>query len=178
MVRRRITDPVLETVAALITPYVAYLLGETLRVSGVTAVIVAGLGIGARRPAITTAQTRLQLHAVYQTLIFVLESVVFALIGLELPTLVRDLGRAGRWPLAALAVTATLIATRVAWVFPLFAISSGAGAGARPGRCRPWSRGRARAGWCRWPPPCPSRSPPPAGLRCLSGIWCWCWPPP
>ena len=105
VLRRRITDPVLETVAALITPYVAYLLGETLGVSGVTAVIVSGLVIGAQRSKITTAQTRLQLHSVYQTVIFVLESVVFALIGLELPTLVRELGRSGRWPLAALAVT-------------------------------------------------------------------------
>jgi CPA1 family monovalent cation:H+ antiporter len=121
-VRRRITDPVLETVTALITPYVAYLLGETLHVSGVTAVIVAGLAIGAWRSKITTAQTRLQLHSVYQTVVFLLESVVFALIGLELPTLVRELGRAGPWPLAALAVTATLIATRVAWVFPVFAM--------------------------------------------------------
>ena len=119
VVRRRITDPVLETVAALITPYVAYLLGETLHVSGVTAVIVAGLAIGAQRSKITTAQTRLQLHSVYQTVIFVLESVVFALIGLELPTLVRELGRSGRWPLAALAVTGTLMATRVAWVYPV-----------------------------------------------------------
>jgi monovalent cation/hydrogen antiporter len=134
VVRRRITDPVLETVAALITPYVAYLLGETLGVSGVTAVIVAGLVIGARRPKITTAQTRLQLHSVYQTVIFVLESVVFALIGLELPTLVRELGRGGRWPLAALAVTTTLIATRVAWVFPVLAISA-------------WRRGRRRPSW-------------------------------
>jgi monovalent cation/hydrogen antiporter len=123
MVRRQITDPVLETVTALITPYVAYLLGELLHVSGVTAVIVAGLVIGARRSAITTAQTRLQLHSVYQTVIFLLESVVFALIGLQLPMLVRELGRAGRWPLAALAVTGTLIATRVAWVFPVFAFS-------------------------------------------------------
>ena len=123
VVRRRITDPVLETVAALITPYVAYLLGQTLHVSGVTAVIVAGLAIGAWRPKITTAQTRLQLYSVYQTVIFLLESVVFALIGLELPTLVRELGRSGRWPLAALAVTGTLIATRVAWVFPLWAAS-------------------------------------------------------
>jgi len=123
VVRRRITDPVLETVAALITPYVAYLLGETLHVSGVTAVIVAGLAIGAKRSRITTAQTRLQLHSVYQTVIFVLESVVFSLIGLELPTLVRDLGSAGPWLLAALAVAGTLIATRVAWVFPAWAIS-------------------------------------------------------
>ena len=134
MVRRRITDPVLETVAALLTPYVVYLLGETLHVSGVTAVIVAGLAIGAWRAKITTAQTRLQLHSVYQTVIFVLEAVVFALIGLELPTLVRDLGQTGRWPLAALAVTATLIATRMAWVFPVFAISS-------------WRRGTRRPSW-------------------------------
>src|SRR5262249_13087973 len=123
VVRRRITDPVLETVTALITPYVAYLLGETLRVSGVTAVIVAGLAVGARRAAITTAQTRLQLHSVYQTVVFLLESVVFALIGLELPMLVRELGRAGPWLVAALAVTGTLIATRVAWVFPVLAFS-------------------------------------------------------
>jgi hypothetical protein len=84
---------------------------------------VAGLVIGARRSAITTAQTRLQLHSVYQTVIFLLESVVFALIGLELPMLVRELGRTGRWPLAALAVTGTLIAARVAWVFPVLAFS-------------------------------------------------------
>jgi monovalent cation/hydrogen antiporter len=123
VLRRRVADPVLETVVALITPYVAYLLGEVLHVSGVTAVIVAGLVIGGWRAKITTAQTRLQLHSVYQTVIFLLESVVFALIGLELPTLVRELGRTGRWPLAALAVTGTLIATRVAWVFPFFAYS-------------------------------------------------------
>jgi CPA1 family monovalent cation:H+ antiporter len=132
--RRRITDPMLETVAALITPYVAYLLGETLHVSGVTAVIVAGLAIGAWRSKITTAQTRLQLHSVYQTVIFLLESVVFALIGLELPTLVRELGRSGRWPLAALAVTGTLIATRVAWVFPVWAAYQ-------------WRRGQRRPSW-------------------------------
>jgi monovalent cation/hydrogen antiporter len=134
VVRRRITDPVVETVTALITPYVAYLLGQTLGVSGVTAVIVAGLAIGAQRPKITTAQTRLQLHSVYQTVIFMLEAVVFALIGLELPTLVRELGHSGRWPLAALAVTGTLIATRVAWVFPVFAISG-------------WRRGTRRPSW-------------------------------
>jgi monovalent cation/hydrogen antiporter len=132
VVRRQLTDPVLETVAALLTPYVAYLLGEVLHVSGVTAVIVAGLVIGARRTQITTAQTRLQLHSVYQTVIFVLESVVFSLIGLQLPTLVRAPDRAGSWPVAALAVSATLIVTRAAWVFPLAAASARRGGGRRP----------------------------------------------
>jgi monovalent cation/hydrogen antiporter len=121
-VRRRVTDPVLETVLALITPYAAYLLGAALHVSPVMAVIVAGLVIGARRERITTAQTRLQLHSVYQTVIFVLESVVFSLIGLQLPSLIRALSRAEAWPAEALAVAGTLLVTRILWVFPLSAV--------------------------------------------------------
>jgi hypothetical protein len=42
-------------------------------------VIVAGLAIGGRRAKITTAQTRLQIHSVYRTVIFPLKSVVFSL---------------------------------------------------------------------------------------------------
>jgi len=121
-IRRRVTDPVLETVLALITPYAAFVLGGVLHVSPVMTVIVAGLAIGARRDRITTAQTRLQLHSVYQTVIFLLESVVFSLIGLQLPTLIRALSRTEAWPAEALAVTATLIAIRMVWVFPLSAI--------------------------------------------------------
>jgi monovalent cation/hydrogen antiporter len=134
VVRRRITDPVLETVAALITPYAAYLLGETIHVSAVTAVIVAGLVIGAKRSAITTAQTRLQVHSVYQTVIFVLEAVVFSLIGLQLPDLVRAQAHPGQWVWAALAIAATLVVIRVAWVFPLHAVVQ-------------WRRGTRRPSW-------------------------------
>jgi CPA1 family monovalent cation:H+ antiporter len=122
LLRRRVTDPVLETVVALVTPYVAYVLGAALHVSPVTAVIVTGLVIGGRRERITTAQTRLQLHSVYQTVIFLLESVVFSLIGLELPTLIRDLSHGEAWPAEALAVAGTLIVTRILWVFPLSAV--------------------------------------------------------
>jgi CPA1 family monovalent cation:H+ antiporter len=90
-VRGRVTDPVLETVVALVTPYAAYVLGEAAHVSPVMAVIVTGLVIGGRRERVTTAQSRLQLHSVYQTVIFLLETVVFSLIGLQLPALIRDL---------------------------------------------------------------------------------------
>jgi monovalent cation/hydrogen antiporter len=122
LVRRRVTDPVLETVLALVTPYGAYVLGAAVHVSPVMAVIVAGLVIGARRAGITTAQSRLQLHSVYQTVIFLLESVVFSLIGLELPTLIRALPHPGAWLAGALAVAGVLIVTRVLWVFPLSAV--------------------------------------------------------
>ena len=131
-VRSRITDPVLESAVALITPYVAYVLGEAAHVSGVMAVIVAGLTIGLRRSRISTAQTRLQIRSVYQTEVFLLESVVFSLIGLELPTLIRDLPSEGRWPLAALAVSGTLLATRILWVFPLWAVTGRRGGTGRP----------------------------------------------
>ena len=112
-VRRRVADPVLESVMALITPYAAYVIGEDLHVSPVLTVIVAGLVIGTQRPRITTAQARLHLDSVYQTLIFLLESVVFSLIGLQLPSLIRDLSRAGAWPGEALAIAGTLIVARV-----------------------------------------------------------------
>ncbi|HEV8221209.1 MAG TPA: Na+/H+ antiporter [Streptosporangiaceae bacterium] len=134
LLRSRITDPVMESVVALVTPYAAYVAGEQLHVSGVTAVIVAGLVVGSRRTRITTPATRLQVDAVYQTVIFLLESVVFALIGLQLPVLVRDLNRPGSWPLIALAIAATLVVTRVAWVFPLWAV-------------RQWRQGQRRPSW-------------------------------
>ena len=94
-------------------PYAAYVLGQALHVSPVMAVIVTGLVIGGRRERITTAPTRLQLHSVYQTVIFLLESVVFSLIGLQLPALIRDLSHSEAWPTEALAVAGTLIVTRM-----------------------------------------------------------------
>ena len=157
-VRSLITDPVLESAVALITPYVAYVLGEAVHVSGVMAVIVAGLTIGLRRSRISTAQTRLQIRSVYQTEVFLLESVVFSLIGLELPTLIRDLPSEGRWPLAALAVSGTLLATRILWVFPLWAVTGRRGGPAGPrGRSPPWCPGPGPAASSRWRPRCPSR---------------------
>jgi NhaP-type Na+/H+ or K+/H+ antiporter len=133
LLRRRVTDPVLDTVIALITPYAAYVLGAALHVSPVLAVIVTGLVTGGRRERITSAQSRLQLHSVYQTVIFLLESVVFSLIGLQLPTLIRALSDSSQaWLAEALAVTGTLIVARMLWVFPLSAVAQRRGGARRP----------------------------------------------
>jgi CPA1 family monovalent cation:H+ antiporter len=133
LIRRRTTDPVLETVIALVTPYATYVLAEALHGSGVTAVVVAGVAVGTQTSRLTSPHTRLQLGAVYQTVVFLLESVVFGLIGLELPTLVRALsGRGPGWLLQALAITATLIVVRVLWVFPLAALLRRRGGRGRP----------------------------------------------
>ncbi|HEX3590225.1 MAG TPA: Na+/H+ antiporter [Pseudonocardiaceae bacterium] len=125
LIRGRIADPVLETVVALVTPYLAYVAAESVHGSGVTAVVVASVLIGARTAGRTAPRIRIQIDAVYQTVVFLLESVVFALIGLELPTLVRALSRQGpTWLLQALAITATLIVVRALWVFPMSALTA------------------------------------------------------
>ncbi len=122
LIRRRTEDPVLETVTALVTPYAAYVAAEAFHGSGVTAVVVASLILGSWSSRLTTATVRLQLHAVYGTVVFLLESVVFSLIGLQLPALIRGLTGGDRgWPLQALAVTGALLAVRILWVFPMSA---------------------------------------------------------
>jgi Na+/H+ antiporter len=122
LVRRRVEDPLVDTVISLVTPYAAYVVGESVGTSGVTAVVVAAVILGTQVTKVTNAHTRIQRHAVYETLIFLLESTVFGLIGLELPVLVRELPAADRlWVLPVLAITATLVATRFLGVFPLSA---------------------------------------------------------
>ncbi|WP_329229972.1 Na+/H+ antiporter [Streptomyces canus] len=123
LIRRRTEDPVLETVIALVTPYAAYVLAEAAHTSGVTSVVVAGVVLGGRGDRLTNARIRLQLHAVYGTVVFLLESVVFSLIGLALPAQVQALDDGDRaWPLYALAVAGTLIAVRLLWLAPLSAV--------------------------------------------------------
>src|SRR5262249_44732282 len=113
--------PVLETVTALVTPYAAYVAADAFGASGVTSVVVASLILGSWAPRLTNASIRLQLHAVDGTVVFLLESVVFSLIGLELPALLRGLSADGSWPLQALAITGALLAVRIVWVFPMSA---------------------------------------------------------
>ncbi|MEV6926278.1 Na+/H+ antiporter [Dactylosporangium sp. NPDC051485] len=133
VIRRRTEDPVLETVIALLTPYVAYVAAEAAHVSGVTAVVVASVILGGLSASLTNPGTRLQLHAVYGTVVFLLESVVFAVIGLTLPGLVAGVAAdPARLLWQVVAVAATLLAVRFLWVLPLAAFLP-APAGRRPG---------------------------------------------
>ncbi|EPD62519.1 hypothetical protein HMPREF1211_04153 [Streptomyces sp. HGB0020] len=108
---------------SLVTSYAAYVLAEAAHTSGVTSVVVAGVVLGGRGEKLTDAQIRLQLHAAYGTVVFLLESVVFSLIGPALPAQVRALSDGDTaWPLYAPAVAATLIAVRLLWLAPLSAV--------------------------------------------------------
>jgi CPA1 family monovalent cation:H+ antiporter len=132
LIRRRTEDPVLETVIALVTPYAAYIVAEGLHLSGITAVVVASVILAGQVTRLTNARIRLQLHAVYDTVVFLLESVVFSLIGLQLPMLIRTVSAHDWvWLAQAGAITATLLAVRAVWVFPLWLVVP------RRGRARP-----------------------------------------
>jgi CPA1 family monovalent cation:H+ antiporter len=117
--RRRISEPVVENTLSLVTPFGAYLAAEELHASGVLAVVVTGLYLGHRENT-TSYAVRLQARAVWRMISFVLESVVFALIGLQLPPVLRALD-SDRWISYAgyaAAVTLVVVVVRIAWVFP------------------------------------------------------------
>jgi CPA1 family monovalent cation:H+ antiporter len=118
--QQRVRDPLLENTVLLLTPFLAYGLAEQLDVSGVLAVVVAGIYLSHQAPRRSTYATRLQGVAVWRLIEFLLESVVFALIGLQLTAVLRDLsGRTvGDLVAAGLLVLAVVMVVRFVWVFP------------------------------------------------------------
>ena len=104
---------------SLLTPFAAYLPAEQLGLSGVLAVVTSGLYIGWRSPLMITARTRLEAFAFWRMVVFLLNGIIFILIGLQLPAVVGGL-RADSWfalLLDAAAVSGTVVLTRILWVF-------------------------------------------------------------
>jgi Na+/H+ antiporter len=91
LLRRVRADPINSNAISLAAPFAAYLLGEELHVSGVLAVVVAGLIIGHDAPRMATGASRLQTSAVWRLVDFLLEGLVFLLIGQQLPKVYRAL---------------------------------------------------------------------------------------
>jgi CPA1 family monovalent cation:H+ antiporter len=89
--RRWRSDPLSLNAISLATPFVAYLLGEELHLSGVLAVVIAGLVVGHDGSRSVSGASRLQVTAVWRLIDFLLEGLVFLLIGQQLPTVVRGL---------------------------------------------------------------------------------------
>lgn len=116
----RLSDPVLENTLWLLAPFVAFLPAEQLGASGVLAVVVTGLYLGHNAPRASTYATRLQATAIWRMIEFLLEAVIFALIGLQLHAVVGGLsGRPpGRLALEATAIVILVVLTRFVWMFP------------------------------------------------------------
>jgi monovalent cation/hydrogen antiporter len=118
-VRARLDDPPTEITISILSGYAAYLPAEQLGLSGVIAAVTVGLYMGWHTPQLTTPVMRLQGIAVWEILTFLLNAVLFLLVGLQLPSVLDRLsGHTGAelvgW---ALLISAVVIGVRLLWMF-------------------------------------------------------------
>ena len=115
----KIEDPLLDDAVSLLTPFVVVIVAESLQTSSVVAVVVTGLYLGHRIPYLLSPTSRLQMDAVWRLLTFLLEGVVFLLVGLQLRGLATHLGTdAATTVRLTLLVFLTLVVVRFAWMYP------------------------------------------------------------
>ena len=118
-IRARIDDPPTEITISVLSGYAAYLPAEELGASGVIAAVTVGLYMGWHTPQLTTPLMRLQGVAIWEILTFLLNAVLFLLIGLQLPVVLDELqGRStGDLVLWAVLVSLVVIVVRLVWMF-------------------------------------------------------------
>src|SRR5207302_1719683 len=118
-VQKRLDDPPVQTMFSLLTPYLAYFSGERLHVSGILAVVIAGMYYGWRVPRILSGRMRLQAIPVWEMVLFILNGILFMLIGLQLPQVIRALPPGSAFQVATLAVLVLLVIVlvRFGWIF-------------------------------------------------------------
>jgi monovalent cation/hydrogen antiporter len=116
----RIDDGPIEIGISLLVPYASYLASEALHGSGVLAVVAAGLYLGRRSSRFFSPNVRLQAYAVWSALTFILNGLVFVLIGLQLPYVLAGIREVpfSRLLLYAALFSALLIALRLLWSLP------------------------------------------------------------
>lgn len=121
LLRQRLDDAPTEITVSLLTPYFAYLPAEAAGVSAVLAAVVSGIYLGFRSPELITPQTRIQAFAVWEIVVFLLNAMLFVLLGLQLPSVVEGLEGYSALELAwyATAVTGAVVLLRFLWVFPM-----------------------------------------------------------
>ncbi|WP_428151523.1 Na+/H+ antiporter [Brevundimonas sp.] len=116
---RRLKDRMLTILTIILLSWVAYLAAEAVHVSGVIAVVVAGLIQSWHQHTVIPASVRLQARSTNETLNFVLEALVFMLIGFSLRGVVDRAGgieALGPMALVVLAVVVTVTAARFVWI--------------------------------------------------------------
>jgi monovalent cation/hydrogen antiporter len=118
-VRRRVDDPPTEFTISLLSGYAAYLPAEEIGVSGVIAAVTVGIFMGWHTPELTTPVTRMQGEAIWEVLTFLLNALLFLLIGLQLPTVLDHIdghstGELIRW---GVLISLVVIGVRLIWQF-------------------------------------------------------------
>ncbi len=121
-IRRRLDNPPIEVAIAVLSGYLAYLPADAAGVSGVLAAVTIGVYMGWYTPELTTERTRLSGDAFWEIFVFLVNALVFVLVGLQLRPIVDALSGISSGKLAAYSalVCAAVILTRLIWV-PVFA---------------------------------------------------------
>jgi CPA1 family monovalent cation:H+ antiporter len=119
-VERWINDGPIEITISILVPYAAYLAADAVHASGVLAVVACGLYLSRRSASFFSPQVRLQAWSVWEALEFILNGLIFVLIGLQLPLIMQGLKDYSFATLAlyGLSFSAILIVLRILWVFP------------------------------------------------------------
>jgi monovalent cation/hydrogen antiporter len=117
---QHIDDAPIEITISIVTPYAAYLTAEEIHASGVLAAVACGLFLGRRSATFFSSVVRIEAQAFWNTLIFVLNGIVFILIGLQLPYILAGIRNYSFWELLLRGglVSAAVILLRIIWVFP------------------------------------------------------------
>jgi monovalent cation/hydrogen antiporter len=118
-VHRYLGDTFIEVLTTLSVPYIAYIFAESLHASGVLAVVTAGLVRGRYAPEIVSARTRVIARSAWNLLVFMLNSLIFILIGIQLSSAAERLAgqTAGQLFLYATLVSLVAILARFAWIY-------------------------------------------------------------
>lgn len=114
------TTPGVDTALTIISPYIMYIAAEHFHFSGVMAVVSGGLFLSFRAHELFSYNSRIQTYSFWQTITFLLNSVVFILIGLQLPAVVSDLGNYSLKQAIGYGILISIITIllRMAWIFP------------------------------------------------------------
>jgi monovalent cation/hydrogen antiporter len=118
LVRIRLDNIPAEILISLLSGYLAYIPAQSLGVSGVLAAVTIGIYLGWRSPELSTPAMRLQTFAVWETLVFLVNALLFTLIGMQLRPILDSLSgiSTGELIADALVVVATVMAVRIVWV--------------------------------------------------------------
>jgi len=114
------TTPSIDTALTIISPYLMYIAAEHFHYSGVLAVVSGGLFLSFRSHEIFAYNSRIQTYAVWETLVFMLNGIVFILIGLQLPDIMAGLGQysINESIFYGIIISLVTIIIRILWVFP------------------------------------------------------------
>ncbi|MBA3262498.1 MAG: Na+/H+ antiporter [Thermoleophilaceae bacterium] len=148
-VRRRVDDPPTEITISLLSGYAAYLPAEELGVSGVIAAVTVGVYMGWHTPELTTPIMRLQGVAIWEVLTFLLNAVLFLLVGFQLPSVIDDISGHSTGELIGwgLLVSAVVIGVRLVWQFTIIYVVRALDRRAAQRQRRATWRERMAVGW-------------------------------